>query len=82
MKHPAMIYTHPVTGVVARWRWITETGRPAPRIELFPSVEAMLDPYAPAPADLCVYDHETATEEPYTAEHLAARVDAHYEEAE
>lgn len=75
MQQPAMILTDERTGAVARWRWLTQADRPAPRIELYPSPEAMMDEHAPPIFDLCVYDHATGTTEPYTAETLAAKVE-------
>lgn len=80
--HEAMILTDETTGIVARWRWITAGGHPAPRIELFPTVEAMLDPDTAPTADLCAYDHETGTHEPFTRSHFAARVAAALEPTE
>lgn len=78
MTHPAeaMIYTEPTTGAVARWRWLASTGRPAPRIELYPSPEAMIDEHAPAVADICVHDHATRGPSiPYTIDAFREKVE-------
>lgn len=81
MTQEAMIYTEPSTGLVARWRWLAEADRPAPRIELYPSPEAMMDDGTAPVADICVHDHATRRPSiPYTVHAFAAQVEEWAEE--